>query len=384
MSNKKINILYLRDTDQVCGPGKTMINAHRTLDRDVFSLTLCVTGAGKDGKNAFCESAKKAGADVVTLKMTGFFDLPALLGLIRLIKKRRIDILQTHDAQTRRIGIVAAFLTGVSHISSLHGWIQNNRKQKLAVLLDKFLVRFSKKVIVMSEVMKAEIVSAGVPPEKVLILHNAVLLEDYPVGRSSKKVREEFRINEDEKVIAYIGRLSAEKGPDIFVQVAQSILQKDSNVKFLIVGEGPLRSDLRKRVDALGLQDRIIFAGHRTDMEQVYAAIDILAITSFTEGLPNVLLEAFAHNKPVVSTRVGGTPEIISHGTNGFLVEPGRVDGIADCLRLLLSDPALARKMGSNGRKLIEEKLSFRKRTEKLEELYQTIIRGDRPHYEHA
>ena len=177
--SKKINILYLRDTDKVCGPGKTMINTHRTLDRNRFSLVLCVTGSGEDGKNAFCESARSAGADVVHFQTGGFFGLSAVLRLIKMIKVRQIDILQTHDAQTRRIGIIAARLAGIPHISSVHGWIRNSRKQRLGVVLDKLLIRFSEKVIVMSELMKKEIVSAGVPVSKVMVLHNAILLDDY-------------------------------------------------------------------------------------------------------------------------------------------------------------------------------------------------------------
>lgn len=376
MPHRKINILYLRDTDKVCGPGKTMINTHRTLDRGAFSLTLCVTGGGKGGTNAFCESAKKVGADVVLLKMGGFFDVSALIRLVRLLRERRIDILQTHDAQTRRIGLVAASLSGVTHVSSLHGWIQNNQKQKWATGLDKRLVRFSKKVIVMSEAMKTEIVAAGVSPEKVMTLYNAVLLKDYSVGGRGEKIRKEFEISEDEKVVAFIGRFSAEKGPDVFVRMAQRVLRQYSKVKFLMIGDGPLRSDITRSVDDLGLRKQMIFTGHRTDMERIYLVLDILVISSFSEGLPNVLLEAFAYRKPVVSTRVGGTPEIISHGESGFLVEPGNVDGLVDSVLALLKDPELAGKMGERGRKTIEEKLSFEKRTERIQALYQEIVNG--------
>jgi glycosyltransferase involved in cell wall biosynthesis len=373
-SDGKINILYLRDTDKVCGPGKTMINTHRTIDQHRFSVTLCVTGVGKNGKNDFIESAEKAGAHVVYLKMGGYFDVLALLRLIGLLKRLRIDILQTHDAQTRRIGVIAAWLTGIPHVSSLHGWIQNNQIQKLSVVLDKYLIRFSKKVIVMSDAMKREIISAGVSSKKVITLHNAVLLEDYPIRRSSSKIRTEFHIKDDEKVVAIIGRLSPEKRHDLFLQMASQVVKKNPKVKFLIVGDGPLIVSLKKFVEELNLTNHVIFTGHRTDIIDMYSAIDILVISSDTEGLPNVLLEAFACCKPVVATRVGGIPEILINDQNGFLTEPHDLTGLIDRVLFLLNNTQLAIQMGLNGRKEIENRLSFKNRTLQLEKCYRDIL----------
>lgn len=375
MLDGKINVLYLRDTDKVCGPGKTMINTHRTIDRKRFSLTLCVTGAGKESDNAFCDNARRAGAHVVHLRMrSGLLDLFALIRLIVLLKRHRIDILQTHDAQTRRIGVIAAIFTGIPHISSLHGWIQNNPKQKLSVLLDKFLLRFSAKVIVMSKPMKKEIVSSGVPSDKVLVLPNAILLDDYPIGRTNTKIREEFHISKDEKVIAIVGRLSPEKGHEDFLQMASQVVKQYPKVKFLIVGDGPLLPALKKYVTNLNLDSHVIFTGHRTDMLDIYEAIDITVISSSTEGSPNVLLEAFACGKPVVSTNVGGIPEVISSSQDGFLVEPGDSEEMTKSVLVLLNNSNLEMQMGCNVRKLIEQKFNFKNRTLQVEELYKDLL----------
>jgi glycosyltransferase involved in cell wall biosynthesis len=229
----------------------------------------------------------------------------------------------------------------------------------------------------MSEKMKKDIVKMGIPSSKISVFYNSILLDDYPINYSSQKIRREFQIQDrDEKIVAMIGRLSAEKGPEIFIEMGYRLLQKYSNVRFLLVGDGPLLSTIQKKVAQLGIQRHVTLTGHRTDMDHVYGAIDILVIPSFSEGLPNVLLEAFANGKPIVSTRVGGIPEIISHGKNGFLVEPGRVDEIVDYVLLLLKDPDLRVQMGNSGRKIIEEKFDFRKRTEILEKFYGSIALG--------
>ncbi len=385
MIHNTINIFYLRDTNKLCGPGKTIINTFRTIDKEKFSLIISSTITRKNSINEFLEYAKKNGAVVEPLRVKHSVDIIAISRLVSLLRHHNIQILQTHDAQTRRIGFIASFLAGVTHVTSLHGWIQNTFKQKLSVLVDKFVLRFSGHIIVMSQKMKKEIVSMGIPSSKISVLYNSILLDDYPVNLSSEKIRREYQIHEkDEKVVAMIGRLSAEKGPDIFVEMAHRLLQKYSKVKFLLVGDGPLFSTIQRKVAHLGLQKHVILTGHRTDMDHVYAAIDILAIPSFSEGLPNVLLEASVYSKPVVSTRVGGIPEIISHGINGFLVEPGRVDDLVDYVLFLLKDPDLMVQMGSSARRIIEDKFDFRKRTEILEKLYESIVVGATSDQKHA
>jgi glycosyltransferase involved in cell wall biosynthesis len=225
----------------------------------------------------------------------------------------------------------------------------------------------------MSETMKKHVESIGIPSSKIVVLHNAILLDDYSGVCSARKIREEYGIEKDEKVVAIIGRLSAEKGPDVFIEMASRVSRINRNVKFLIVGDGPLLSDCMRKVADLNLQGRVFFTGHRNDINDIYGAIDVLAITSFTEGLPNVLLEAFASGKPVVATKVGGIPEIVSHGTNGFLVEPGGIAELMHYVVCLLDNKNLAVEMGQNGRKTIEERLNFRDRTSKLEKVYETI-----------
>ena len=376
MSRETIKILYFRDTDKLCGPGKTIINTFRTIDKGRFSIVLSSGVADGRTQNPFLEHAKEAGMIVEPVIMKGFFDIRAIFRLAAIMRKHRIQILQTHDPQTRRIGVFAAWLAGVPHIASLHGWIQNRFKQKLGVRLDQFLIRFSRGVIVMSETMKRQVVSMGVPGSNIVVLHNAILLEDYPTMTFTQKVREEYGIGKDEKVVAIIGRLSAEKGLDVFIEMASRISRDYQKVKFLIVGDGPLLSECMRKVADLELQGRVIFTGHRNDINDIYGAIDVLAITSFTEGLPNVLLEAFANGKPVVATKVGGIPEIVSHGTNGFLVEPGGIGELVHHVVRLLDNKNLAVEMGQNGRKTVEERLNFWDRTSKLEKVYESIAMG--------
>ena len=170
-----------------------------------------------------------------------------------------------------------------------------------------------------------------------------------------------------------MGRLSPEKRHDLFLEAASHLITNHQKIKFLIVGDGPLLSELQKRVADRNLEDHVIFTGHRTDVPNIYLTIDILVICSDTEGSPNVLLEAFASGKPVVATKVGGIPEMMTHMENGLLIEPGNAKEMIQSIDLLMNTSGLAAEMGRNGRKTIEENFSFSKRTSRIEELYAAL-----------
>lgn len=378
-----LNILYLRDTDRVCGPGKTILNTVRTINRNEYSLIVSSTVRNQHESNAFLKQAERFGATVVPLQMRGWFDLMAAIRLANILYRQHIDLLQTHDAQTRRIGILAALLTGVVHVTSLHGWIQNTFKEELAVRLDKWLIRLTRHIIVMSNQMKKEVLALGVPSSSILVLHNAILLKDYPINNLRGQFRKEFDIANHERLIAAIGRLSPEKGLDSFLAMASMIAKQRRDVKFVVVGEGPLLRGLQMTAANLDVFDKVVFTGYRTDLHFIYADIDILVIPSETEGLPNVMLEAFAFERPVVATNVGGISEILSHGTNGFLVDRGDPESLARYVIQLIDNPHLAGEMGKRGRRTIKEQLSFEVRTRKLEQYYaQQCLHGTRcPEY---
>lgn len=365
-----MRLLYVRDTLMVCGPGKTILNTWRTIDRNRFDLTIAATKPDPGGRSLFLEAAGQLGAQTVPLHIGPGIDIAAVWRLIRLIRQHRIDVLQTHDMQTRRIGVIAAALTGVRHITSVHGWIFNDRKEQLAKRLDARLIRWADAVIAVSDRLKQELVAAGVPAEKITLLRNGILLDDYASTDAGASLRRELGLSDDQPVVSIVGRLSPEKGHEVFLLAASAIAADCPDARFLIVGDGPLESALKARARELGLADRVIFTGHRSDLASIYGITSVLVISSFTEGIPNVLLEAFANGKPVVATSVGGVPEVLQHGHTGWLVSPGDHAAIADRVVALLKNPHERSTMGAAGRRLIEDRFSFIHRTRALEDLY--------------
>jgi glycosyltransferase involved in cell wall biosynthesis len=371
---KTIRILYLRDTDHICGPGKTIINTCRTIAKDRFSIVVGAPAGSRGAPNVFLERVTKSGGSVLPLRMGAYLDLGTLLPLVRYVRSNRIDIVQTHDSQTRRLGSIAAGLGGAVHIASLHGWIPNTLRQKGSVRLDQILIRYAEHIIVMSGEMKGQLAALGVPDEKMSVLHNSIVLEDYPPLETTGPLRGKLGIPDQAKIVAVIGRLSPEKGHALFLEMARRIHPLRPDARFLIVGDGPGMAALRHEADRLGLGDRVILTGFLADVRAVYAALDVLVIPSSTEGLPNVLLEAFAFGKPVVATPVGGIPEVLTEGESGYLVDPDDPDTFAQRVLALLNNPDLAREMGDCGRRTVLMKFNFQERTRRLERLYEDIM----------
>lgn len=372
--HEALRLLYVRDTLMVCGPGKTILNTWRTIDRARFHITIVATRPAEGECNLLLERARTLGARVVALKIGRGVDLVAVWRLIRLLRRERIDVLQTHDAQTRRIGVIAAALTGTRHFTSVHGWIFNERKEKIAKWLDARLIRQADRVITVSEKLKRELEAVGVPDNKISVLRNGILLEDYTSSqRAATELRRALAIPQNHRVVSIIGRLSPEKGHEVFFEAASLLAGELPNVTCLVVGDGHLDGLLKERAAALKDHPRIVFTGHQEDLSGIYAATDVLVISSFSEGIPNVLLEAAANHVPAVATRVGGIPEVIEDGKTGFLVSVGNAREIANRILTLLRSPDLRRQMGDAARAAVERNFSFLGRTRALERLYSAV-----------
>jgi glycosyltransferase involved in cell wall biosynthesis len=176
-------------------------------------------------------------------------------------------------------------------------------------------------------------------------------------------------------LIGAVGRLSAEKGFDTLILAADQLLKHDLNVEVVIVGEGDERSRLEELIAGLNRQDRIRLVGYQSDVRELYQAMDVFALSSLREGLPNVLLEAMALEVPVVATRIAGVPQVVHDGDNGLLVDPGSIDQMVQALRRLTADQDLRARLAAEARKTIEESFSFEQRMRKIAKIYDQVLR---------
>lgn len=175
-------------------------------------------------------------------------------------------------------------------------------------------------------------------------------------------------------MVGAAGRLSAEKGFDLLIQAADSLLKKGIDLDLLIVGEGDEQPQLQQLIEQLGRQDRIRLLGYRSDLRDLYEAMDVFALSSLREGLPNVLLEAMALEVPVAATRIAGVPRLVADGVNGLLVNPGSIEDLTRVLEELLTRADLRRQLRQAGRHTIETRYSFAVRMERIQAVYDDLL----------
>jgi glycosyltransferase involved in cell wall biosynthesis len=164
------------------------------------------------------------------------------------------------------------------------------------------------------------------------------------------------------------------KGIPYLLEAVTILLRQGAKVKILVVGEGSIRQDLMAQTHSLGITDNVVFLGHREDTDALLHAMDIFALPSLSEGIPMALLEAMAASRPIVASRVGGIPEIIEDGVEGYLVEPMDVNGLAERCRQLIEFPEVARKMSEQGRKRVERDFSATAMADRVASVYKELL----------
>lgn len=371
MNGNKLSIAHLLASNFFGGPEKQLVEHATCLDPSRFELHIVSFLEGND-KNQLLERGGERGIPTVGLESRNPFDPTLITRMCKTIRERGVDLLCVHGYKANVVGRIAAWLTGIPVIAISRGWTGESSKIRLYESLDRLFLRLADHVVAVSDGQRKKIVSHGGNPEKISVIRNAINLND-PAATEGAAIRNELKIPSDAIFVVSAGRLSPEKNYAGMIEVARQVAARRSDVYFAVFGEGTLRVDLEERVRAAGLDGRFLLPGFRNDLQAILAEIDIFMLPSFTEGLPNVVLESFAARKPVVATAVGGTPEVVQDGVSGFLSAPSEVEAMANHVVTLASDSVMRAAMGKAGYSHISKRFSFTQQTKSYERLYETI-----------
>lgn len=374
MERNRINILELRDSPWVDGPGRTILESAARINPERYGNYIGAFCRRNSTENPFLKAGFQKKLKIFRIDESCSYD-PTILFQIRcLIKKEKINIIHTHEVRSDIVGLISGKMCRNPLVATLHGWIQNGFKGKFFTKFDKSILRFFDHVIAVSERMKEEVLRFGVNKEKVSVLHNALVIDNFRRNLEDRSFRREIGVSDEILLVGNIGRLSPEKGQADFVLAASAVLQKHKDVRFILVGKGDDESRLRKLVQDLGVRNEIIFAGYRENMVHVYNSLDLVVQSSYTEGMPNVILEALAMKVPVIATDVGGTSEAIMNNETGVLVQPGEPEELAIKMLDFVKSKDAFKKMVERGRKVVEAKFNIEERTRRLSEIYDRVI----------
>ena len=370
-----INILHLRDTDKVCGPGKTILETNSRINKEQYKAYIGLFLLRKEKTNDYYDAAIEKGVPIIPIETYHQYDPFIVVKIIKLIKEHNIHILHSHEYKSDILAYIVSRIYKLPIVTTAHGWISNNRKNKLFIKWQKKLLPAFNKVICVSPLIREEVLSTGVTNENAPLIYNAIVVDNYnPDDYVKGAVRKRFNLPDNAILIGNIGRLSPEKGQIEFIYSASELIISNKNVYFVLVGDGNDREHLEKVVRDLRLEGRVFFTGHETDIQQVFKDLDILALTSYTEGFPNVVLEALCMGKPVLATDVGGVSCIIRNNETGILVKSKDVEAITKGLQYLVDEPLNAELMVSKGRELIMQEFQFDARVRKIEALYLNVL----------
>lgn len=309
-------------------------------------------------------------------------DVRALTRLVGAMREFRPHVVHTRTAKAGALGRVAARLSGVgaARMHVFHGHLLNGYfsgpKRSLYVRSERLLASMTDRLVTVGSRVRDELLDAGIGrPEQYVVVPPGVRLGPVP-GREA--ARAALGLPPGAPVVAYVGRLTQVKRPDRFVAAARSVLRLVPECRFVVCGGGELREQVERSVASLGNAFHLL--GWRSDVETVYAAADVILLTSDNEGTPLTLVEAGMAGVPAISTRVGSVAEVVLDGRTGLLTsaDPGEM---AEHTVRLLRDPALAGRMGEEARRWTSTAFAVERLVADTEALYRSLggERRDRP-----
>ena len=354
--------------------------------------TTLVAGSLALGEESMAGVAERLGAPIVTVpelhrEISPLRDLRAVYHLADLIREVRPHILHTHTAKAGAIGRLAARLAGDAgpsivvhtfHGHVLRGYFDPVRSTAFR-LLERWLARRTTALVAVSPEVRDDLVSLGVAPrEQFTVVRLGIELEQRVGGGDGDRARLETRhalgIPPDRFVVGWIGRMTAVKRADDVLLVMRRLRELDVDAVLCMVGDGPDRDAVERRAHELGIVRDSLFLGYQDEVASYYAAFDALVLPSANEGTPVSAIEALGGGRPVVATRVGGVPDVVRDGVDGFLVDPADVDAMAERLARLAADAPLRHRMGEAGRASVHERYSVERLLNDVDALYRRLL----------
>jgi glycosyltransferase involved in cell wall biosynthesis len=338
--------------------------------------------------SANLKEARLKGVKIVNIpfllrRINPVYDLLALFSLYVFLIKEKPSIVHTHTSKAGLLGRLAAKLAGIPIIiHTPHGHVFFGYfgpvKTKIFIILENYASRITNKMIALTNKERDDHVLFRITDEdKFVVIPSGVELNKFRELPFNEKqnLKKELGIPENSLIIGTVGRLEPVKGPEFLIKAAGNIISKYPDAFFIFTGDGPLEQDLKKKAFDLGIKENIIFLGWKDDVSKIISIYDVFALPSLNEGMGRVLVEAMALGKSIVASNIGGIPDLVIHGKNGFLVPPKNQKELAKYIQILLKDEEKREKMGLAGKEM-SLNFSAENMVEKIEKLYGELLRG--------
>jgi len=352
--------------------------------------TMLVAGEVGRGEDSMAYVAEELGVPVTTLphlhrEISPVRDLLATFRLARIMREQRPHILHTHTAKAGAIGRIAALLAGRRRppivVHTFHGHVLRGYFGRFRTgvfrWLERLLAPIADALIAVSPEVRDDLVALGVAPaSKFAVIRLGIRLDDrVAAGYAAREdTRRVMGIADGRFVVGWIGRMTGVKRADDVLRAFKLLREGEVDACLCMVGDGPDRARVEALADELGVVRDCLFPGYQEQVGPFFAAFDVFVLPSGNEGTPVTAIEALASGRPVVATRVGGVPDVVRDGEDGFLVEPGAVEELAERLARLAGDPELRASMGTAGRARVLPRYSVDRLIDDVDGLYRELL----------
>jgi glycosyltransferase involved in cell wall biosynthesis len=352
--------------------------------------TTLVAGSVSRGEQSMAYVAEELGVPVVTIphlhrEISPLRDLLATARLARIMRSERPTILHTHTAKAGAVGRMAALLAGRARppiiVHTFHGHVLRGYFGRFWTgvfrLLERMLARITDALVAVSPEVRDELVALGVAPaSKFRVIRLGIALDTRIQADEAARAetRRVMGIPDGRFVVGWIGRMTGVKRTDVLLHGFRTLREDGVDAVLCMVGDGPDRESVEQLADELGIVRDCLFTGYQEDVGPFFAAFDVFVLTSGNEGTPVTAIEALAAGCPVVATRVGGVPDVVTDGEDGFLVSPAAVDELAGRLADLARDPDLRARMGASGRARMRTRYAVDRLIDDTDRLYRELL----------
>lgn len=340
------------EADFVTGPAKPLLEfaARSRQEQDGLpgvDLSIVAYLRGSQPETAFIQAGREAGIAVDILRECGRFDGSVAAQLRRIVAARNPDIVETHNVKSHFFLRFSGLWRERPWLAYHHGYTAEDLKMRCYNAVNRWSLRAARHVVTVCGPFVDTLVRQGIPRERISVQHNAV---EAPGPASEEAVRAawaKLTAVEGTPILVSIGRLSREKGHVDLLEALTKLRERTTSFHLVIVGEGPERARIEAARRRLSLESHVTLTGLQYDVRPYYALADVVVLPSHSEGSPLVLLEAMSAARPIVATRVGGVPEIVTNEETALLVAPRDAEAMARALARMLSDQALRARLAA-------------------------------------
>jgi glycosyltransferase involved in cell wall biosynthesis len=367
-------VLHLINNFEIGGTERQAVELLRRLDMDRYDLRL----AAVRHKGPLYSAISTRFPEVTEFPLTSFYNANAFRQFRRLrswMVREEVDILHAHDFYAGVLGVIAAQGTGVKTIASQRHLRPSDRH--VHICAERLINRLAHRVLVNSEAIRTQILmTRNVSPDKIVLIKNALRLpEQVPaLDAAHDRLCLELGLKTNVMIVGMVAKLRPEKGHCFFIDAARRIAHSIDDIHFVLVGDGPLRHEIELQAKQSGIGDRVHLLGDRLDAAGLCAGFDVAVLASLREGFPNVILEAMGAGVPVVATAVGGVPEMIQHGTTGYLVPPADAEALAQQIAFALQDRTGRWSIAERGRRFVIDSFGAKKMVQAVQGLYDELM----------